>query len=218
MSYFRESSLDINICKKEIFFSMTVPIINYVSQCNNSETNCILFKCIIGIVFIILIASIYEYSLHRFVMHNKNNKIGKAHVEHHLETNSDMSLKYTSKYLDKNDKNRNLVIRYDASILFFITLTIIGLFIWKFFVKSNYCIPIILSFLLTCYTSIVWNSVHPQMHGEKGYNGEKGIPGIIPLKYLGFFEKHHRIHHKSKGTKNFNITIPIVDYLINFLS
>jgi len=218
MSIFKKKSLNIIFSEKEVIFSNIMSSINYRTHSNYCNNVCVFFKYIIGIVLLLILASFYEYLAHRFIMHNKGNFIGKAHVAHHKETNNDMSLKHTSKFLDKHDKkNRNLILSYKNCFHAFIFISITGLIIWKLLIGTNYFIPIILAFFIVSYQGIIWNSIHPQMHGEKPYNGENGFAGIIPRKYLGFFEKHHREHHKSKGTKNFNITIPIVDYLINFL-
>ena len=35
----------------------------------------------------------------------------------------------------------------------------------------------------------------------------------LSSKYLSFLEKNHIKHHRSKGTKYFNITLPIADYI-----
>lgn len=218
MSDIKKSSLDINLSDKKVILPLTAPIINSLVETNYTNKSFILFKYIIGIVSIILLGSLYEYIAHRFIMHNISNFVGKAHIEHHKETNDDMSLQYTSSFLDKIDKERNLIIRYEMNIQFFIFLLVFGLLIWRFLIGTNYYVPIIVAFLITCYVGLIWNSIHPQMHGREPYNGESGFPGIIPRKFLGFFEKHHMKHHKSKGTKNFNITLPLVDFFINVIN
>lgn len=172
----------------------------------------IILKFIVYLILVIIIMSINEWFVHKFLMHNINTQLGYSHLSHHKETNYDMSLKKNMKNLDL-DKYRGTVFSYKTSIYIFAVALIQILILWYFIFNKNYFIPIILTCIISAYQGIVWNSVHTYMHGMPNVKYNIGFPSIVPPKYLSFLENNHIKHHRSKGTKYFNITLPIADYI-----
>ena len=155
---------------------------------------------------------INEWFVHKFIMHNSELSLGCEHISHHKETNDDMSLKKNMKNLDAN-KYQGTAFSYETSAYIFIVALIQILISWYFCFNANYIIPILLTVFFSVYQGIIWNSVHTKMHGMPNVDCDIGYPSIIPPKYLSFLEQNHIKHHHSKGTKYFNVTLPIADYI-----
>ena len=172
----------------------------------------LIIKFVLYLFLILIIMSINEWFVHRYFMHNKNMEIGISHLSHHKETNSDMSLKKNMKNLD-NDKFRGTAFCYKTSISIFFIALIQILILWYLFFNKNYLIPIIITLIISAYQGIIWNSVHTQMHGMPSVDYNIGYPSLIPFEYLSFLKNNHVKHHHSKGTKYFNVTLPIADYI-----
>jgi len=176
-----------------------------------------LSKFITYLILVVVLMSINEWCVHKFIMHNSKFSLGYSHISHHKETNYDMSLKKNMNILD-TDKHRGTAFCYKTSAYTFIVALIQILTLWYIFFNKNYIIPVLLTVFISVYQGVVWNSVHTKMHGMPNVDYNIGYPSIIPSKYLSskylsFLEKNHIKHHRSKGTKYFNITLPIADYI-----
>ena len=172
---------------------------------------------ILYVIYLYILFSIEEWMVHKYLMHSKSEMhIAKAHIKHHLNTNTDMSLKE----LDKNYSDNNIFICWRETFLILIFGLSSALLLNRYFnIDRN--IVIVLSLIMVIYQSSFWNTIHPDIHNFK----EKlsiidGIPGFYLLKYHPLYDwlKHNHIqHHFIKGAKkgNYNITMPFADFLFN---
>ena len=76
-----------------------------------------MIKYIVIFITLYLTFSIIEWTIHKYIMHNENNIVGKKHITHHKSTNDDMTLnKYNENY-DILSESENLCFEKETIIL-----------------------------------------------------------------------------------------------------
>ena len=163
------------------------------------------------------LASIEEWLAHKYLMHTNTGfftNLYKNHQNHHLNTNSD----YTMKNGDHQD------ICHDVSTIDGIwqMVAIIALNTGIFYAIFYKSIPFYAIFstnaALILLHVFIWNTFHSYIHG---FDASKICFGI-PRKYIDnnnnvyvkWMIDNHRAHHDNcKG--NFNIAFPFADYLFD---
>ncbi|CAJ1456942.1 unnamed protein product [Effrenium voratum] len=147
---------------------------------------------------------------------------GDGHVEHHRETNDDMTLDIEpgrEVVLDLDNPYRGTSFPWDGTVkmtsavmlLAYPTLSFLG---WPGYV----IIPVVVAALLL--HALVWNALHPNMHGLPDVPLEVGAPSSVlaPLRGSPVFEflrKNHEGHHRAVGAAgNYNVCCPGVDQLV----
>ena len=176
-------------------------------------------------VIIIIYMSFIEYLLHRFVMHYFETEWKGWHTIHHAAIKKDFTIDRTIKDYDKLDEgNENLCLGSHAAVVIF---TFLILFNIAYPYVSNrafsYVITGLISALMFTYGFLTWNSIHPYMHGECVKEKCKGIDYkttdyiVKNVPFFDFLVRNHKAHHKHKGEEkgNYNITIPIFDFVMN---
>jgi len=198
--------------------------------------------------------SLNEYMTHRYFQHLEFNRVGNfmgiknmyaritgneaesckvpgdGHVEHHAETYDDMSLKNderwrsnkVAKALDE-DVYRGTAFHWSATMIMtiqmspsvFPTYMLMG---WSPLATLAILVP---SMLLH---AIVWNAVHPPMHGlppvTLKFGFGTGVPGgeafskwLLESAYGRFIYENHMGHHVLGGQANYNVCCPLTDHL-----
>ena len=156
---------------------------------------------------------------------------GDGHVEHHAETYDDMSLKNderwranaVSKALD-DDIYRGTAFHWHATAIMtlqmapsvFPTYMLMG---WSPLETLAILLP---SMLLH---AIVWNAIHPPMHGLPPVSLSMGFGTVLPggeafsewlleSAYGRYIYENHMGHHVLGGQCNYNVCCPMADHLL----
>jgi len=198
--------------------------------------------------------SLNEYMTHRYFQHLEFNRPdsllwlksiiakvtgdpvapkvpGDGHVEHHAETYDDMSLKNDERWrrspasisLD-GDEWRGTAFHWSATLIMtiqmspsvFPTYMAMG---WSFQETVAILLP---SMLLH---AVVWNAVHPPMHGLKPVPLTAGVGTVVPggdafsewlveSAYGRYIFENHMGHHVLGGQCNYNVCCPGADHLL----
>ena len=177
-------------------------------------------------IYIHLILSNMEYILHRFLMHNNNNYYGKFHSIHHKNTDKDMTLM-------NSERNEYRTLGVGENLLFepieyILLTTLLYCFVYIFYiispVKLNNYFLILLPFIYSIYSLIMWNSIHPYIHKKCGrdytiFSLPCNITEYLAQKnsFIQWLIDNHKKHHiyKNEDKGNYNITLPGADFIYN---
>lgn len=180
-----------------------------------------------------------EYATHRWFQHAEMSKVGwwKAlglpkvkgggHVEHHAETRDDMSLKVddpkwvttpAAKSLD-SDTYRGTAFTWLTSAIMTMQMTLTAAPIFKFvlgFSMKSFFIMLMPSMLLH---TLVWNCLHPNMHGLPDIPITEGPPAkalafLRNSSYFKWLYTNHEGHHVVGGQGNYNVCCPGTDHVL----
>ena len=182
-------------------------------------------KYLILFIVILILISTTEWFIHKYIMHGTNlekfgsfiSDSGEEHIQHHTITRRDMTI---------NQNNigpaENLCLKWKSMLIIFIFLLISSLLIGKS-IGVKPLIPSVMVIVLSFYVISMWNTIHPNLHHESGckmgclFAAKDGTfyHNILVNSRLGIFLKeYHILHHNIKKPKtNFNVTLPIADYL-----
>ena len=188
--------------------------------------------------------SVSEYITHRYYQHtdfnrnpimqalanlftaNKGFKVkGGGHVEHHAETLDDMSLKNDERWIKSpaakaldSDKYRGTAFTWSVTIIMFVQLWMtcspfMSFLGWSSKGTVGWVIPSLLAHTL------VWNALHPAMHGLPDPNIFEGPPGFLLAsfrnsKLFKWLELNHVGHHFVGGLGNYNVCCPGFDHVM----
>jgi len=190
--------------------------------------------------------SVNEYCTHRYFQHAEFNREpflqrlyclvtrkevapkirGGGHVEHHAETYDDMSL--------KNDKNWNLTpasksleddlfrgtaFSWQVSALMFVQMLPTSI---PVFALLGFSLPQTLFGLIApgiAVHAMVWNALHPPMHGLPPVPMRYGMPSAIlswmlNTPFFKYIYENHQGHHVLGGQVNYNVCCPMTDHLV----
>jgi hypothetical protein len=152
------------------------------------------------ILLSILIISITEWYLHKYHMHRPGfiNKISPGTYYEHTKLHHGRYYKVFDYEPDPIGRITNIMFKLGTSIL---TIMPIALIISLLSVQFAIILSII-GFL----DIVIWNTIHEEMH----IPNNRFFSNWRIYKYL---REHHRLHHKHPG-KNFNVVIPLMDYII----
>jgi hypothetical protein len=191
------------------------------------------------------LVSFNEYVTHRYYQHaefNKNETLkkvwcavtgqkeapkigGGGHIEHHAETLDDMSLKTDDCWLNSDpaavlegNTYRGTAFEYDVTGL--MTLQMLPTCI-PVLAIMGYSLPAMASLILgsVLVHALIWNSLHPAMHGLNEVPIKDGIPSmwlssLRSSKYYEYLYENHQGHHVLSGKKNYNVCAPLIDHLL----
>mmetsp|Transcript_9906 Transcript_9906/g.23016 ORF Transcript_9906/g.23016 Transcript_9906/m.23016 type:complete len:352 (-) Transcript_9906:82-1137(-) len=198
--------------------------------------------------------SLNEYMTHRYFQHLEFNRPesllwlksiiakvtgdpvapkvpGDGHVEHHAETYDDMSLKNDERWrgtkvsqsLD-HDEYRGTAFHWSATAIMTVQMLPSVL---PTYALMGYSLPESMAILLPCMLvhAIIWNAVHPPMHGLPPVHLGDGFgtvfPGgatfsewILESAYGRYIYENHMGHHVLGGQCNYNVCCPMTDHLL----
>ena len=198
--------------------------------------------------------SLNEYMTHRYFQHLEFNRPGElqwikdiyvkvsgeekcpnvpgdGHVEHHAETYDDMSLKNderwrsnsVSKSLDV-DEYRGTAFHWSATAI--MTTQMLPSVV-PTYMLMGWSLPETIAILLPSMLlhAVVWNAIHPPMHGLKPVSLTAGfgtaVPGgaafsewILESAYGRYVYENHMGHHVLGGQCNYNVCCPLTDHLL----
>jgi len=150
---------------------------------------------------------------------------GGGHVEHHAETYDDMSLKKDPKWratkaalsLDK-DVFRGTAFTWTVTAMMTgqmlpTTLPVFALLGFSLLETFAVLLPGML------IHALVWNMLHPPMHGLPDVPASYGAPGTWLAKlrntpYFKYIYENHQGHHVLGGQCNYNVCCPLTDHLL----
>uniref|UniRef100_A0A7S2J0K2 Uncharacterized protein n=1 Tax=Haptolina brevifila TaxID=156173 RepID=A0A7S2J0K2_9EUKA len=199
--------------------------------------------------------SLNEYMTHRYFQHlefnrpNNFNELkniyaqltgesaasckvpGDGHVEHHAETYDDMSLKNDERWRTNSvakaldaDVYRGTAFHWSATLIMTIQMlpSVLPTYLLMGWTPQEALAILLPSMLLH---AIVWNAVHPPMHGlppvalRFGFGTE--VPGgerfsnwILESAYGRYIYENHMGHHVLGGQANYNVCCPLTDHLL----
>ena len=180
-------------------------------------------------LYVVIGTSVFEYLVHKFVSHSEENttflpkyvtKYTGMNTEsyHHGKHHAAKDPPFGS--MQKNEDVCNLLISTKQSIQLYIAglITLGGIGIM--FRMNHLHLFLSLTFAMI-YVLVTWNTFHTLTHGALYDDYSKCSCVIPPLPAFAYYHpfrdtmvEYHRRHHDSKGTKNFNTTIPYLgDYL-----
>ncbi|CAE7215086.1 DEK1 [Symbiodinium natans] len=195
-------------------------------------------QAISGLAALYAIMSFAEYVYHRYFQHLGLNKVdavravrstfnlstfrGDGHVEHHRETiDDDMSLDVEhgrDPILDM-DPWRGTCFPWDGSLKMSAGVMLMAYPTLSFLGWSGYVIvPVVLSAMLL--HALVWNALHPNMHGLEDVPLEVGAPswvlaGLRDSALFKYLRVNHEGHHRANGAHgNYNVCCPGVDQVV----
>jgi hypothetical protein len=194
--------------------------------------------------------SVNEYMTHRYFQHLEFNKpdslpwlkraitsvigdevepkvAGDGHVEHHAETYDDMSLKNderwrrtpASKSLDEDDF-RGTAFHWKATLIMTVQMLPSVL---PTYALMGWSVPETMTLLLPSMLlhALVWNAIHPPMHGLPQVTAADGAPsawlldlGLGETEYFRYIYDNHMGHHVLGGQANYNVCCPGTDHLL----
>lgn len=189
--------------------------------------------------------SFNEYMTHRYYQHNELIKIpfvkksklidglvrklvggGGGHVEHHAETLDDMTLKTDERWkltsasikLDA-DKYRGTAFTWQVTCLMFLQLLATCVPTLKLLLNFNPITSLLMIIPSLAVHSLIWNALHPAMHGLEDIELSEGPPARFFAKFRSsmFFKwlyQNHEGHHVLGGLKNYNVCCPGFDHLL----
>lgn len=150
---------------------------------------------------------------------------GGGHVEHHAETYDDMSLKKDPRWRQTKaaasldtDVFRGTAFSWKVTGLMTIqmlptTLPVFALLGFNLLQTFSILLPGML------LHALVWNMLHPPMHGLPDVPLSYGAPGFLlkGLRDTGYFRyiyENHQGHHVLGGKANYNVCCPLTDHLV----
>jgi len=193
------------------------------------------------------LVSVNEYVTHRYFQHAEFNRTdwmkslwckmtgvevapkcdGGGHIEHHAETLDDMSLKTDPKWLKSEPAKmletstyRGTAFEYDITRLMVVQMlpTSIPVLALMGFSAGSGAALILGAVALH---ALVWNSLHPAMHGMEDIPLEHGLnfplafaKALRRTSYYGWLYKNHVGHHVMSGRVNYNVCCPLVDHIV----
>ena len=66
---------------------------------------------------------------------------------------------------------------------------------------------------------IIWNTIHPNMHGLSDVPMNEGPPSNMLSRwrnsgYFKYIYRYHEMHHIVGGTANYNVCCPLTDHIL----
>lgn len=201
----------------------------------------------LGVGSMYFMMSYNEYVTHRYFQHAEINLVGAfqsararwssipradgaGHIEHHAETrDEDMSLKIddprwvttqaAKKLDDTKDPWRGTAFSWPVTGIMTMQmlpqvypwfLLVLG---WDFSTTSIFFGG---SMILH---ALIWNALHPNMHGLPDVPLSEGAPsfvlaGLRGSPYFQYLYDNHAGHHVSGGKTNYNVACPMFDHIL----
>lgn len=191
------------------------------------------------------LVSANEYATHRYYQHcefNQSELLQKAwcfvmrvdkapkvkgggHVEHHAETLDDMSLKIDDAWLKSapaqvldGNKYRGTAFQYDITGMMLLQMLPTSIPVLALMGYG----PVAMAALIlgsVLVHALIWNSLHPAMHGLDDVPAQDGLPsnwlaGLRDSQYYNWLYKNHQGHHILSGKCNYNVCCPLFDHVM----
>lgn len=150
---------------------------------------------------------------------------GGGHVEHHAETYDDMSLKKDSKWRKTSASAKLDAWQFRGTAFTWTTTRLMTLQM----LPTTLPVFALLGFnLLQTFAillpgmllhALVWNMVHPPMHGLPSVPLSVGAPSSVLERmresaYFRWIYENHQGHHVLGGQKNYNVCCPLADHVL----
>jgi len=164
-----------------------------------------LFWCAIGVLSGVVAASLFEWLLHRFVMHKPLGKFRYPFEKHALVHHRIFKADHTYHLLREEDKKTIPMAWWNGPALVAISQLP---FLVLAFVLKKWGILCGTALAITAYYA-VYEYIHWCMHLPRKRNVERS--GIF-FRLNG----HHLLHHRYMH-KNFNVVLPLADLLLGTL-
>jgi len=200
-------------------------------------------KLFLGLPIMYMLFSANEYVTHRYYQHNEIGKMffyktlrkfglfpkidGGGHVEHHAETYDSMNLKTDdAKWMASPpaqrlhvDPWRGTAFTWPSTALMFVQCVptvfpvFIGLLGWSLPATS------VFYFMSMALHGLVWNAIHPAMHGlphvpwSIGYSS-KTLSFLNGSPLFEALRLNHIGHHVASGRSNYNVCCPGMDHVV----
>jgi len=195
-----------------------------------------------GVPLMYALMSANEYVTHRYYQHNEIGKVelyqtlrkmdkipkldGGGHVEHHAETYDDMQLKTDDDVWMKSapaqrlnsDPWRGTIFTWQVTAMMFAQCipTVYPAFYllgWSVAATTALFVPAMI------LHGLVWNCLHPEMHGLPDVPASIGLPSSVFAPFRGspvfeFLRKNHVGHHVVSGKVNYNVCCPGMDQIV----
>jgi len=192
-------------------------------------------RTILGLGVVYSIMSINEYIYHRYFQHLGINKLslarsmrnilslpsyrGDGHVEHHKETLDDMSLTYKAGEPIEADPFRGTAFPWWATCAMTLSVLVPAYPILSLLGWSGPAITTVVGAVLLLH-AMVWNTLHPNMHGLGDVPLSHGAPSFVLAGYrdsdvFQWLRTNHEGHHRAEGAHgNYNVCCPLVDQIV----
>jgi len=186
--------------------------------------------------------SVNEYITHRYYQHNEIGKVelyqtlrkmdkipkldGGGHVEHHAETYDDMQLKTDNKVWMNSkpaqrlngDPWRGTIFTWQVTAMMFMQC-IPSVYLLFFLLGWTPLATTMLFIPAMILHGLVWNTLHPHMHGLPDVPASVGLPSSVfafarGSKVFEFLRLNHVGHHVASGAANYNVCCPGMDHLV----
>ena len=192
--------------------------------------------------------SAHEYVTHKYLMHLEFNWPDTAvelkqiirqvtgiekpelpetgHVEHHAETYDDMTLKNderwrrtpVAKALD-HDVWRGTAFNWENFLIVSLTMPV---YVLPTYWSMGWSVPETLAIFFPCLLlhMLVWNALHPPMHGLPRVPAHVGPPSfvladaLLESPYGKWIYLNHMGHHVLGGKCNYNVVCPMMDHVL----
>jgi len=149
-----------------------------------------------------------------------------GHVEHHAETLDDMALRNderwkrtpVAKTLDP-DEWRGTAFNWQNFLIVAVTMPV---YVIPTFATMGWSAPETMAIFLPCLLlqMLVWNALHPPMHGLRPVPAHVGPPSwvladwLLESAYGKWLFENHMGHHVMGGRCNYNVVCPLADQLL----
>ena len=152
---------------------------------------------------------------------------GGGHVEHHAETYDDMSLKTDNQvWMDSQpaqrlncDHWRGTAFTWEVTAM--MTAQCIPT-VFPAFWLLGWSLPATIALFLPSMAlhGLIWNALHPNMHGLDDVPASVGLPSSWMARFRGspvfeWLRINHVGHHVASGKVNYNVCCPGMDFVMN---
>lgn len=189
------------------------------------------------------LVSVNEYITHRWYQHEELNAYawarkfaqtfldrpklpGGGHVEHHAETLDDMSLRTDAKWLAsepcavlEGKTYRGTAFEYDIVAMMIAQMFVTCPWVLCGVLGLNFAEASAFIVSATVTHGLIWNALHPAMHGLPDVPIAEGLPsswlkGLRGSAYFNWLYANHQGHHVLSGRCNYNVCAPLVDHVL----
>jgi Fatty acid hydroxylase superfamily len=160
-------------------------------------------EIILGLCAAIIFGSLFEYLVHRFVMHD-GLPVSEKKLLFPLQRENHAVLHHGTFYKqfdhEEDERGREISIVFTAKDILTFQLCFLPVMIAIAFVSP--VVAICFSFVALVH-NFLWNTIHRQMH-------QPGHPGWAKWGAYRFLARYHYLHHRHTGT-NYNVVLPFMD-------
>jgi hypothetical protein len=164
-----------------------------------------LLWCLLGLCVGIVVSSFFEWSLHRYVMHRPVGKFRYAFQAHAVVHHQTFKSDHTYHLIHEKDKETIPMAWWNGPVIIILASLPMVVGGW---LLSQWGLAIGGVIAVATYYG-VYEYIHWCMHLPKGRRLERG----------GVFRRlngHHLLHHRYMH-KNFNVVLPLADFLMGTL-